>query len=95
VVGVIVVGLLLLVRGEAKFDATGFALVMTAACMSGLRFSLTQARARGAAAGGRAGGRGVRGGGGGRGGACVAQGSGGANCAERSQRADGGGRAPL
>lgn len=44
VVGVIVTGLLLLVKGEAKFDATGFALVMTAACMSGLRFTLTQVR---------------------------------------------------
>jgi len=39
---VIVTGLLLLVKGEAKFDPTGFALVMTAACMSGLRFTLTQ-----------------------------------------------------
>jgi solute carrier family 35 protein C2 len=35
-------GLLLLVRGEADFDATGFVLVMSASCMSGLRFTLTQ-----------------------------------------------------
>ncbi|GBF93418.1 sugar phosphate phosphate translocator [Raphidocelis subcapitata] len=42
IVAIIVTGLLLLVEGEAKFDATGFALVMTAACMSGLRFTLTQ-----------------------------------------------------
>ncbi|KIZ00166.1 hypothetical protein MNEG_7792 [Monoraphidium neglectum] len=42
VVLVIVTGLLLLVKGETKFDGTGFALVMTASCMSGLRFTLTQ-----------------------------------------------------
>lgn len=42
VVAVIVSGLLLLVRGEADFDATGFVLVMSASCMSGLRFTLTQ-----------------------------------------------------
>lgn len=38
----IVSGLLLLVRGEADFDTTGFVLVMSASCMSGLRFTLTQ-----------------------------------------------------
>jgi hypothetical protein len=42
VVAVIVSGLLLLVQGEAEFDTTGFALVMSASCMSGLRFTLTQ-----------------------------------------------------
>jgi solute carrier family 35 protein C2 len=42
VVAVIVSGLLLLVRGEADFDTTGFVLVMSASCMSGLRFTLTQ-----------------------------------------------------
>jgi len=42
VVAVIVSGLLLLVQGEADFDATGFVLVMSASCMSGLRFTLTQ-----------------------------------------------------
>ena len=41
-VAVIVSGLLLLVRGEADFDGTGFVLVMSASCMSGLRFTLTQ-----------------------------------------------------
>lgn len=41
-VGVIVTGLLLLVRGEAEFDLAGFALVMTASMLSGLRFTLTQ-----------------------------------------------------
>ena len=74
VVGVIVSGLLLLVKGEAKFDATGFALVMTAACMSGLRFTLTQVLLHGRAAraseggGGSGGGHGGGGHGGGGGG---------------------------
>jgi hypothetical protein len=35
-------GLVLLVRGETNFDAAGFTLVMVAACLSGLRFTLTQ-----------------------------------------------------
>jgi len=35
-------GLILLVRGESDFDVAGFTLVMVAACMSGLRFTLTQ-----------------------------------------------------
>ena len=39
---VIVSGLALLVRGETKFDMLGFGLVMTASCLSGLRFTLTQ-----------------------------------------------------
>ncbi|KAG2496800.1 hypothetical protein HYH03_005207 [Edaphochlamys debaryana] len=42
VVFVIVSGLVLLVRGETKFDTLGFGLVMTASCLSGLRFTLTQ-----------------------------------------------------
>ena len=41
--GIIVAGLVLLVAGEADFDALGFILAMTAACLSGLRFTLTQA----------------------------------------------------
>eukprot|EP00882_Tetradesmus_deserticola_P008583 GHRQ01009051.1.p1 GENE.GHRQ01009051.1~~GHRQ01009051.1.p1 ORF type:complete len:419 (+),score=150.98 GHRQ01009051.1:224-1480(+) len=56
VVAVIVSGLLLLVQGEAEFDTTGFALVMSASCMSGLRFTLTQLLlhgSKGAAQGGR------------------------------------------
>ncbi|GLC42101.1 hypothetical protein PLESTB_000630800 [Pleodorina starrii] len=42
VVVVIVAGLGLLVRGETKFHMLGFGLVMTASCLSGLRFTLTQ-----------------------------------------------------
>jgi solute carrier family 35 protein C2 len=42
VVLVISSGLLLLVKGEAEFHLLGFSLVMTAACLSGLRFTLTQ-----------------------------------------------------
>eukprot|EP00775_Hariotina_reticulata_P003160 gene3160-3438_t len=42
VVAVIVSGLVLLVQGETKFNMTGFLLVMSASCMSGLRFTLTQ-----------------------------------------------------
>eukprot|EP00877_Chromochloris_zofingiensis_P007804 jgi/Chrzof1/3277/Cz12g19080.t1 len=42
VVTVIVTGLLLLVYGESEFDLLGFTLVMTASCLSGLRFTLTQ-----------------------------------------------------
>jgi drug/metabolite transporter (DMT)-like permease len=39
---VISAGLLLLVAGEVEFDALGFVLVMSAACMSGLRWTITQ-----------------------------------------------------
>ncbi|WIA14322.1 hypothetical protein OEZ85_002852 [Tetradesmus obliquus] len=56
VVAVIVSGLLLLVQGEAEFDTTGFMLVMSASCMSGLRFTLTQLLlhgSKGAGEGGR------------------------------------------
>ncbi|GMH45347.1 hypothetical protein BSKO_13304 [Bryopsis sp. KO-2023] len=35
-------GVLLLVHGESKFDLLGFFLVMSAACLSGLRWTLTQ-----------------------------------------------------
>eukprot|EP00798_Chlamydomonas_sp_ICE-L_P015942 gene15942-22074_t len=42
VVCVICSGLALLVDGETEFDITGFLLVMTASCLSGLRFVLTQ-----------------------------------------------------
>ncbi|GLI64396.1 hypothetical protein VaNZ11_007662 [Volvox africanus] len=42
VVVVIVGGLALLVKGETHFDLLGFGLVMTASCLSGLRFTLTQ-----------------------------------------------------
>jgi hypothetical protein len=49
VVSIIVVGLVLLVAGETDFDALGFILAMTAACLSGLRFTLTQVGGEGAA----------------------------------------------
>eukprot|EP00195_Chlamydomonas_chlamydogama_P011097 CAMPEP_0202891508 /NCGR_PEP_ID=MMETSP1392-20130828/1552_1 /ASSEMBLY_ACC=CAM_ASM_000868 /TAXON_ID=225041 /ORGANISM="Chlamydomonas chlamydogama, Strain SAG 11-48b" /LENGTH=439 /DNA_ID=CAMNT_0049575287 /DNA_START=181 /DNA_END=1500 /DNA_ORIENTATION=- len=42
IVTIISIGLALLVAGETQFDATGFALVMVASCLSGLRFMLTQ-----------------------------------------------------
>jgi len=42
VVTVIVVGLVLLVAGEVDFDVEGFLMVMTAACLSGFRITLTQ-----------------------------------------------------
>ena len=42
VVAVISAGLLLLVAGETKFDLVGFLLVMTAAMLSGLRWTITQ-----------------------------------------------------
>ena len=41
-VAIISAGLLLLVAGEVEFDLLGFVLVMTAACMSGLRWTITQ-----------------------------------------------------
>ena len=41
-VAIISTGLLLLVAGEVEFDAVGFFLVMSAACMSGLRWTITQ-----------------------------------------------------
>lgn len=42
VVVVITCGLLLLVAGEAKFDAVGFMLVMSASALAGLRWTITQ-----------------------------------------------------
>ncbi|GJJ73563.1 solute carrier family 35, member C2 [Entomortierella parvispora] len=42
IIGVIVVGVILTVAGETQFDMTGFMLVLLAAVMSGLRWSLTQ-----------------------------------------------------
>ncbi|KAF9359755.1 Triose-phosphate Transporter [Mortierella sp. NVP85] len=42
IIGVIVVGVILTVAGETQFDLTGFILVLSAAVMSGLRWSLTQ-----------------------------------------------------
>ncbi|KAF9431777.1 Triose-phosphate Transporter [Entomortierella beljakovae] len=42
IIGVIVIGVVLTVAGEAQFDLTGFVLVLLAAVMSGLRWSLTQ-----------------------------------------------------
>jgi drug/metabolite transporter (DMT)-like permease len=39
---VMVIGVILTVEGETKFDMTGFVLVLTASVMSGLRWSLTQ-----------------------------------------------------
>jgi drug/metabolite transporter (DMT)-like permease len=70
VVAVIVAGLLLLVRGEVDFHLLGFVLVMTAACLSGLRFTLTQVLLHGRK--GAGGGGGSAGGGGGSGGGAAA-----------------------
>ncbi|KAF9964207.1 Triose-phosphate Transporter [Mortierella alpina] len=42
IIAVIVVGVILTVAGETQFDMTGFILVLLAAVMSGLRWSLTQ-----------------------------------------------------
>jgi hypothetical protein len=42
VVSIIVSGLVLLVAGETDFDPLGFILAMTAACLAGFRFTLTQ-----------------------------------------------------
>jgi solute carrier family 35 protein C2 len=41
-VTLISLGLLMLVAGEVEFDTLGFMLVITAACMSGLRWTITQ-----------------------------------------------------
>ena len=45
-------GLMLLVYGEAHFDGVGFALVMTASALSGLRWTITQVLLQGGARGG-------------------------------------------
>ncbi|KAF9923123.1 Triose-phosphate Transporter [Linnemannia zychae] len=42
IIAVIVIGVILTVAGETQFDMTGFVLVLLAAVMSGLRWSLTQ-----------------------------------------------------
>ncbi|KAF8925310.1 Triose-phosphate Transporter [Dissophora ornata] len=42
IIGVIVIGVVLTVAGETQFDVMGFVLVLLAAVMSGLRWSLTQ-----------------------------------------------------
>lgn len=42
IVLVISSGLLMLVSGEAEFELRGFVLVMSAACLSGLRWTITQ-----------------------------------------------------
>ncbi|KAF9988054.1 Triose-phosphate Transporter [Mortierella antarctica] len=42
IIAVIVIGVVLTVAGETQFDMTGFILVLFAAVMSGLRWSLTQ-----------------------------------------------------
>jgi solute carrier family 35 protein C2 len=47
VVVVIASGLLLLVAGETKFDLVGFLLVMTAAMLAGLRWTITQVQLHG------------------------------------------------
>ena len=46
-VGVISAGLALLVAGETQFDALGFALVMAASALSGLRWTITQLQLQG------------------------------------------------
>ena len=52
VVAVISSGLMLLVYGEAHFDSIGFALVMTASALSGLRWTITQVLLQGGGGGG-------------------------------------------
>lgn len=42
IIAVMTVGVVMMVAGEAAFDARGFVLVMTSACSSGFRWSLTQ-----------------------------------------------------
>lgn len=42
IMGVITSGILLLVYGETKFNFIGFSLVLVAACLAGLRWTLTQ-----------------------------------------------------
>lgn len=46
-VAVITAGLLLLVAGEAEFHLVGFVLVMMAAALAGLRWTITQALLQG------------------------------------------------
>lgn len=42
IIGLMVVGVILTVEGETKFDMAGFLLVLVAAIVSGLRWNLTQ-----------------------------------------------------
>lgn len=42
IIGVMVMGVVLTVEGETKFDMTGFSLVLIASIVSGLRWSMTQ-----------------------------------------------------
>lgn len=42
IIGLMVVGVILTVEGETKFDMVGFLLVLVAAVVSGLRWNLTQ-----------------------------------------------------
>ncbi|KAK9819261.1 hypothetical protein WJX81_007119 [Elliptochloris bilobata] len=56
VVGVISAGLALLVAGETQFDALGFALVMAASALSGLRWTITQLQLQGSEGHGSSGG---------------------------------------
>ncbi|KAF2007699.1 TPT-domain-containing protein [Amniculicola lignicola CBS 123094] len=42
IISIMTVGVVMMVAGEAAFDALGFILVMTSACASGFRWSLTQ-----------------------------------------------------
>ena len=59
-VSVISAGLLLLVYGEAEFHLVGFILVMTAAMLAGLRWTITQVLLQGSGSGGGGGGHGER-----------------------------------
>jgi solute carrier family 35 protein C2 len=52
VVSVITAGLLLLVYGETQFHLVGFLLVMTAAMLAGLRWTITQVLLQGTEGGG-------------------------------------------
>lgn len=42
IIAIMTVGVIMMVAGEAAFDALGFILVMSSACSSGFRWSLTQ-----------------------------------------------------
>lgn len=42
IIGIMTIGVIMMVAGETAFDARGFILVMSSACSSGFRWSLTQ-----------------------------------------------------
>lgn len=42
IIGIMTIGVVMMVAGEAAFEKVGFILVMTSACSSGFRWSLTQ-----------------------------------------------------